>query len=665
MIRNERQYQAARKTRDDIIRIFKSRETCSEDARLMDDHLCHLNAEIREYEYVKDRSLAKNVFPVCQLETGARQYSQSLFLLRKFADRSQKQMADALGTTQGYIAELEHPDRESHQVDLVERWATECDYEFSGFFVRRGEYNTSAAIDRLGIEAAMLQSFFGGSSQHVSQMLRIFLDRLRDVTSVDILTCYLIDPNSQLSLFHSAGVRDRSRMGGLVKRSNVPLDFMHGSLQYIPDVSKEIRLQSSSFVQREGVRSEFCIPLRRCTSVNGIIFLNFRRLIEEPTQDFCASLEQVPLLIELLLSKVPDYDILFGKDVGEGSVKMRIAQAIQKMQPLALEGLTAAERCIQDTIHLLGLKSNATYVLYLQDEDKLVPRYCFPRTAMQHHAIDLCDSGSIVARAANDNTYTIAEDGSSLASPIRVEGKEGEMSVGAVLIDGADPHELTTEHARFIEAHSQAISTILQTSNLWIVGAKSQRNKSVKLEQGIRNQVIALFDAIQPQSDKASKTLPLLAELALNLFGCSSVDIWPFDWKEQRFVTEDGVRKSTEQWQHRVQAANLDPRPNGNSRQLIEHCVGHQMLIRNAHRDHSVSPETVNLRFKTLLGQQVYGPESARAEGVMWLRFENQLEDEQEKQLCFDADVFGKFIHLLWNPVVYPVHFSQIGASRE
>lgn len=619
------------------------------------DKIREFDALIEEFRRAADNRSVP-VVPLWQIQTGSCQIPHALRWLRMARKLTQSQLAARLKTTQGSIARWENTEDANYETGTLERWAESCGYEFLGFFVETSRgYNDPASVRRLGLEISAMRYHCRDDWRSA---LRAFLSRLLRAINADALACYLLDPGTnRLVLVHHIGVRDEQAMGGIVKRTNASMRLLHADAGFVADAAKSEIFCSSSFSKREGIRSIIHLPLRS-GDLSGILFLNFRAAVEPPGALFWNELCELPNMMAFLLAGA--------RDVSLDSAATLVCEASQApcalIQPLLhvlLSGgdVDANRRLLKEAVRQLNVKDVYCTLHWAEDGQLLLCEgYPYRPTGGSRQTVH--PEQGIIAEAFRSGNPVLADlriprwrdmhkqlplEGelptmhSELAVPL--VNSEG-FTMGVINVESPESNCFDRKHARILCAIGQAIVTARSASHLLPQFGQEQ----------LARPVTRLFEVLQPGSGADVRAqLRALAELAIVAFGAAIVDIWPFDWERRCFAIDDGAHAIAKKHERKAASVSFKPREYGNSRRIIEDESRRPLLIPNANEDDSINPNTLRLEvIRSLAGFPFYGPESARSEGVFWLRFDRLIDFGREEDLVRQIRVFADFAHLVW-----------------
>lgn len=514
------------------------------------------------------------------------------------------------------------------------------------------------------------------------QALEEFLHHIKKESGADILTCYLspasdLPTKNELNLFTQEGTWFPSKMRGLVKRRNIQLALLDKEPQVFEDAGADYIFSDSDFLKREQVKSVISLPFWS-NSQRGIVFLSYRKRFG--TQ---------PEIGKLLINNVPRWlSALLSDKRTSPQVKSGCDQRIENRDFAELIKRTAAEGLTDERIGeiLKTLSSwlnlgNVFFSWHEIDEEKrtIRLRYLYSSVEMEepisYDKIEckLDDDQGIVAEAAQSGTYVLVDDiyeskwlrkyknlpikgaypeiCSELAVPLnRYDG----IHVGVLNLESSEQGRFTEDHARQIEKIGQAIIIAAQTYEM-----------IHPQNQDLAKYLNALFDTFILVNRKTalivSEEVQKITDLALNFFNASAVDIWQYDHERREFSDESALslsktfkEKCDEQQMSRDDfKQKFQPRKDGISRLLMEN-PNRIKRIKDAadtSQKHDVSPSTIALGIRSLLGIPIAGPQSTYPDGVMWLRFDKVIEFDRD--LIETAQKLAGFVHMLWNPLSY------------
>jgi len=607
-----------------------------------------LEALVQEYEWLKNSEVKKDVIPTWQLHSGNFQLSDAAFMVRDVAKLSQDEMADKMETHQNQISRIEGSETENCEIQTMRRWAQKCGYELLMTFVRKAQQNDPSTIARLGMETAAIKYFFGNSdSECLKNAFRLFLSRLYEVTSADIATCYIIDERRNcLELFHHLGVFDTEKMEGRVKETDLPMRLLRSksSADFVVDTSSSPDFRSSPFVVREGVRSVFYLPFD--AAIKGILFLSYRTQIATPSPEYLTALRNLGELVSFLLGSRPSLPFDLSHNRSAAPLRFRRPDNFLSASDWATRWV---ETLIEAAEVQLGLPK-VRIMLYWHDGNELKPD-----PTLRGSVVGTCSSESKnVARVAHEGGPFVLEQGKLLGVPIT----SGERRTGALVAHDTGGCALGAEHSEVLEVVGQAIARIkdfddvvrrrlpdlfLQTKNAraWMQSKRFLRYRQLITE---------LCFGEASESGVVATRLSSLAELAVHAFKASIVDIWPFDLQHKVFLVDAGANSIATTWRRRFDRADLAPRPNGNSIRIVRE-IQRPLLIADAREDQTVSPATVRLGLRSLLGVPMFGPKATYASGCMWIRFDRRIPKSQHESLIADAKVVAAFADLISDPL--------------
>ena len=524
--------------------------------------------------------------------------------------------------------------------------------------------------------------------------LEEFLHDVKRESTADVVTCYLsqasnLPTKNELKIFTQEGTLFPSKMGGLVKRRNIPLLLLDKEPQVFEDAGADYFFSDSNFLKREKVKTVISLPFRS-NSQRGIVFLSYRKGSTIQPEINKLLVNNVPRWLSVLLSKKQTYpQDKPGRD--QGMENRDFAELIKKT---AIEGLTN-ERIgeILKTISCWLILRNVFFSWHEIDEEnrKILLRYLYfsgeKEKPISYDKIEsnLDDNQSIVAEAAQSGTYVLVNDiyekkwlrkyknlpirgtypeiRSELAVPLnRYDG----IHVGVLNLESSEKGKFSEDHARQIEKIGQAIVIAAQTHEmLKITPGSVSQNVSQPMplpNQNLVKCLNTLFDTFNHKTALAvSEEVQKITDLALNFFNASAVDIWQYDHEKQEFSTELGLSlsKTFKEKCYKQHLSEDDlkekfrPRKDGNSQRLMEQTNKIKRIkdAADTSENNNTSPDTIALGINSLLGVPIAGPQSTYPNGVMWLRFDKNIDFNHD--LIETALKLAGFVHMLWNPLSY------------
>jgi len=545
--------------------------------------------------------------------------------------------------------------------------------------------------------------------KNLQDALKEFSLAVKKESAADIMTCYLSQASdllmkNELNLSAQEGTWFPSKMGGLVKRRNIPLLLLDKQPQVFEDAGADYLFSDSNFLKREKVKAVVSLPFR-INSQRGIVFLSYRK----------GSTIQ-PEINKLLVNKVPRWisELLSNKQASpqdkpvreQGMENRDFAELIKKT---AIEGLT--DDRIGEILKTLSCWLDFRNVFFSwheidEENRKICLRYLYcseeKEKPITYDKIEsnLDDNQGIVAEAAQSGTYVLVNDiyekkwlrkyknlpirgtypeiRSELAVPLnRYDG----IHVGVLNLESPKEGKFKEHHARQIEKIGQAIVIAAQTHEMLKItpGSVSQNTTQPTFQpnQNLSKFLNTLFDTLINHKTAlvVSEEVQKITDLALNFFNTSAVDIWQYDHENQEFTDEWGLSlsemfKEKCDEQHLSQAdlkEKFRPRRNGNSQLLMKQT---DKIIRindvaDSSEKHNASPDTIALGIHSLLGVPIVGPQSTYPDGVMWLRFDKNFDFNHD--LIETAQKLAGFVHMLWNPLSYnlPTPRVPVPASNQ
>lgn len=512
------------------------------------------------------------------------------------------------------------------------------------------------------------------------EALKEFLHEVKRASNADVMTCYLSQgPNSptrdELTFLSEKGTWLPHKMGGLVKRRNIQLLLLDKEPQVFENACADYIFSDSDFLRRENVKSVISLPFKG-NSQKGIAFLSYRKGSEVQPEIGKLLINNVPRWLSSLLGDQRNSPQI-GSGGSQGMQNRDFAELIKKT---AAEGLT--DERIGEIFKTLSswLKLRNTFFSWHEineEERKIRLRYLHyddeMGTSISYDKVEciLDDNQGVVAEAAQSGTYVLVDDiyrkewlrkyknlpirgtypeiRSELAVPLnRYDG----VQVGVLNLESPKKGRFNDDHACQIEKIGQAIIIAAQTHEMM-----------APQNQDLTKSIYTLFDSFIPIEQMTDigtpKKVKIITDLAVNIFDACAVDIWQYDHKNQEFSKEWGLSTSdmfgqkcyAKEFSAEHLREKFQPRKYGNSRQLMENpnTIKRIKDAADPSQKHGVSPDTIALGIRSLLGIPIVGPQSTYPDGVMWLRFDEVVDFNHD--LIETAQKLAGFMHMLWNPL--------------
>lgn len=527
--------------------------------------------------------------------------------------------------------------------------------------------------------------------------LKEFLHAVKKESTADVMTCYLsqasnLQTKNELNLFTQEGTRFPSKMGGLVKRRNIPLLLLDKEPKVFEDAGADYLFSDSNFLKREKVKTVISLPFRS-NSQRGIVFLSYRKGFTNQPEINKLLVNNVPRWLSVLLSNKQtspqdkpgrdqemenrDFAELIKKTTIEGLTDERIGEILKTLSGwLDLRNIFFSWHEIDEENRKIRLR-----YLYCSEEKEEPISYDKIESSLD-------ENQGIVGEAAQSGTYVLVDNiyenkwlkkyknlpikgtypeiRSELAVPLnRYDG----IHVGVLNLESSEEGKFNEHHARQIEKIGQAIIIAAQTHEMLkrTLGSDSQNiSQPMPLpKQNLVKSLNSLFDKFILINHKTalavSEEVQKITDLALNLFNASAVDIWQYDHEKQEFSTELGLSLS-KTFKEKCDKQHLSPddlkekfrpRKNGNSHLLMKQTNKIKRIkdAADTSEEHNASPDTIDLGIHGLLGVPIAGPQSTYPDGVMWLRFDKNIDFNHD--LIETAQKLAGFVHMLWNPLSY------------
>jgi hypothetical protein len=658
-----------------------------------------ISADVQEYDEDGDLPFElladkPHVVPLRQFGTSIEQINHSLFYCRKLANRTQSQQATAMNVSQSLVSQMESNVKCEYEVGTLREWFQSCGFSIESFAIGQGDgFNRVEGLTRLALNAVAIKAAF---SDHVEQMLSIFFESLRLATSADVLTCSLSDSvNNQLCVIYTSGLKSPSELDSLVRQGEAPRRLLNSGPKFIGDITLDEDLKHSRFSKREGIKSVAVLPFS-ANGEKGIVFLSFRKLQLEIGNPYWEALRRFSHLLAYMFDGVRIHHAIGNVHTlaRESACRLNLKAFVESLFNEITSTKEAGDfvthgdsirQLLDSTINQRFGDSIASCLLWLkkcdEDDSEALVFDVNDRGAVSRN-VPKIDIGKMLGE--QDRDFIVLKESVSserdILKQLRYPSSEGIPSYalvvpfklggvtfvkGAVVIalHGQSPNAAERDrYVRVLFGVGQAIARTLEMCMVLKRRRESiaRRNRN---EKKTKSDLDNLLTSLVSETGHVptSGTLEKIARLVGLLCDASIVDIWPVDWKTRQFDFEHSVHFTSEAFlsQHEFNSSSVKmallPRDFGNSYRILENASHESLIVANAQKDSTVNPKTKELGLKTLIGVPIFGPETFRADGLMWVRFANELRGPKIMQIVDDLNAIAKFIHFVWNPAFYEV----------